>query len=328
MTIGRREIFGLAAGAAAAIPAMAAAQRRPSPIDAAPLWPPAERVRLWPGLPPGSPAVLPRPAPTLTGRAGEYRNLLMRGTAEPDFGVYRPARPDGRGVLICPGGGYAYVSLRGEGIDVAEVLGAQGITCFVLNYRLPAEGWLDRANTPLADAQRAMRLIRANARRYRIDPARLGVLGFSAGGHLAASLVTQYATEVYHPVDAFDRGSARPAFGGLMYAVSNVDPGRSHGGSRANLLGPDPDRAMERRYAADRHIDRATPPLFIGHAEDDTTVPVLNSLDLLAAARAAGIPVEAHIFERGGHGFGTRLPRQLPGSLWPDLFERWLGGLA
>lgn len=323
--IGRRELLALSIGAVAT-PALGA--QTATPIAALPAWPPPEAFALWRGLPPGAGATLPRLAPQITGRPGEYRDIWMRGTSRPDVGVFRAARPDGRAVLVIPGGGYSFVSLRGEGIDVARALTARGITCFVLNYRLPGEGWIDRANVPLQDAQRAMRLIRAEARRFAIDPARLGVIGFSAGGHLAASLATLPSLEVYRGVDAADRQSARPAVAGLIYAVSNVDPGRSHGGSRANLLGPAPDPAMERRYAADRHVVATTPPLFIAHAEDDATVPVFNSIDMLGAARAANIAVEAHIFQKGGHGFGTRLPRTLPASLWPDLFDRWMTGIV
>jgi acetyl esterase/lipase len=325
MTVDRRHLIALSLGLGAiAAPALARARSAPRAADGSlPVWPPAERFDLWPAgelrVPPGL-----RPRPQVTReRADGYRNLLMRGTVRPDVGVFRPRRPDGRAVLIIPGGGYSVTSLRGEGIDVALTLAAQGITGFVLNYRLPGDGWADRADVPLSDAQRAMRLIREGATRFRIDPAKLGVLGFSAGGHLAASLATLHDLRVYRPLDAADRQSARPAFAGLMYAVSSMDPGRSHGGSRANLLGPDPDPAMQRRYAVDRHITTATPPLFLLAAEDDPTVPVTNSLDLLAAAREARVPVEAHIIERGGHGFGTRLPRINPGSLWPDLFDRW-----
>ncbi len=323
--IGRRDLLALSVGAAAA-PALGA--QSGFGATTVPTWPPAEAFPLWPGLPPGAPTPLPRPAPQITGGPGEYHDIWMRGTSRPDVGVFRPVRPDGRAVLVIPGGGYSFVSLRGEGIDVARALNARGITCFVLNYRLPGDGWANRADVPLSDAQRAMRLIRAYARRYPIDTAKLGVIGFSAGGHLAASLATHYATEVYQPIDTADRLSARPAIGALMYAVSNVDPGRSHGGSRANLLGRNPDPAVERRYAADRHIVGSTPPLFIAHAEDDGTVPVFNSVDMLAAARAANIAVEAHIFQKGGHGFGTRLPRTMPGSLWPDLFDRWMSGIV
>ncbi|KQS01418.1 esterase [Sphingomonas sp. Leaf357] len=318
MQTDRRALLGLSLGAAA-VPSLAqAAQSRPT----APIWPPVESFKLWPGLPPGAPARMPRITPDITERG----DIRMRGTASPDVGVFRPLRPDGRAVLIAPGGGYSFVSLENEGVSVARVLAQHGITSFVLNYRLPGDGWRDRADTPLADAQRAMRLIRAQAARFRIDPARLGVIGFSAGGHLAASLVTQYAAKVYAAVDAADAESARPRFGGLMYAVSNMDPGRSRGGSRANLLGPNPSPAMEARYAADRNIRADTPPLFIMHAEDDPTVPVINGLDLLAYARAARVPAEAHIFQQGGHGFGVGLPDGLPGSLWPQLFIRWLNG--
>lgn len=327
----RRTILALSLGAAAA-PAAAAAQGRAKALPAGavslsptPTWPPREAFPLWPGAAPGARLAEPLPRPEITGRSGDYHDLWMRGVVRPDVGVIRPRRPDGRAVLILPGGGYSFTSIRKEGIDVALALAARGVTGFVLNYRLPGEGWVDRANTPLMDAQRALRLIRANAERFQVDPRRIGVLGFSAGGHLAASLLTQHDAAVYRRVDAVDAVSAKPDFGGLLYAVSNMDAGRSHGGSRANLLGPNPDPAMERRYACDRNITRETPPLFIVHAQDDPTVPFMNAMDLFAGARAARIPVEAHFLLRGGHGFGTRLPAADSGSLWPDLFDRWTG---
>jgi len=334
MTFDRRTLLALplAAGIApAALLSDAAGQSatngsasRGARLAGDPVWPPAERFALWPGIPAGAPTPLPRPRPMITGRPGGYRDVQMRGVVQPEVGVFRAARPDGRAVLVCPGGGYSITSLRNEGIDVARVLNGFGITVFVLSYRLPGEGWADRANVPLSDVQRAMRLIRANARRYAINPETLGVLGFSAGGHLAGSLEIHHGLEVYRPVDAADRLSARPAFAGLMYAVSNMDPGRSHGGSRAQLLGPNPDPAMQARYAIDRNLRSGDAPLFLVHAEDDDTVPVANSLDMLAAARRVDIPVEAHILRRGRHGFGTRLPASSPGSLWPQLFDRWM----
>jgi len=326
----RRKVLALSIGAAAA-PAAAAAQgpRAFQPgalsLSATPSWPPRENFPLWPGAAPGVRNPEPLPRSEITGRTGEYHDLWLRGVTRPDVGVIRPRRPDGRAVLIMPGGGYSFTSIRKEGLDVALVLAARGITGFVLNYRLPGEGWVDRANTPLMDAQRAIRLIRHGAERYGIDPRRIGVLGFSAGGHLAASLLTQYEAPVYRRIDAADAQSARPDFGGLMYAVSNMDQGRSHGGSRANLLGPTPDPAMERRYACDRNITRETPPMYIVHAQDDPTVPFTNAMDLFAGARAARIPVEAHFLLRGGHGFGARLPTTESGSLWPDQYDRWIG---
>ncbi|RHW16556.1 alpha/beta hydrolase [Sphingomonas gilva] len=315
--LGRRDLLALPLGALAA-PTLAQAA-----ADELPSWPPAEHIALWPGRPPGAPEELPALNAQVTGKPGEYRDLAMRGVARPDIGVFRPAKPDGRGVLVIPGGGYEFISLRNEGMDVARVLNAAGITAFVLRYRLPNEGWRDRANTPLADAQRAMRVVRHGARRFGIDPDRLGVIGFSAGGHLAGSLATQHAAKVYKPIDADDRQSARPAFAGLIYAVSNVDPGRSHAGSRAMLLGPSPDPEMQARYAVERNIGAGTPPLFLLHTTDDTVVPVQNSIDSFAAARAAKVPVSAHFMPHGGHGFGVRLPASEPASLWPELFIRW-----
>lgn len=319
MTTSRRDILAIGAGAIAA-PALAGAQGRP---DDTPRWPPAEHFALWPGRPPGAPDVLPAERPTITGTPGEYRDIQLRGVARPLVGVYRPARPDGRAVLIAPGGGYEFTSQRNEGSDVALALAAFGITGFVLSYRLPGEGWRGRATVPLADAQRAMRLIRAGARRYAIDPARVGVLGFSAGGHLAGSLATQHDFMSYAAMDAADRLSPRPDFAGLMYAVSNVDAGRSHAGSRDLLLGPRPDPVMQARFAIDRNIRAGTPPLFLLHTEDDDVVPVQNSVDTFAAARAARVPVAAHFLPRGGHGFGVRLPSGEPAALWPQSFARW-----
>lgn len=318
MRIDRRDLISLPLGVAAA-PALA--QVVP---EAIPSWPPPEHFDLWPGHPPGAPERLPAFKPEITGKPGEYRDLFHRGVARPNVGVFRPARPDGRAVLIAPGGGYEFIAMRNEGMDVARALNAFGITCFVLSYRLPGEGWRNRSVAPLADAQRAMRLIRAGARRFGIDPARTGVVGFSAGGHLAGSLATQHAYRAYDPIDAADRLSARPAFAAPIYAVSNVDPGRSHPGSRDKLLGPTPDPAMQARFAIDRNIRAGdTPPLFLLHTEDDTVVPVQNSIDTFMAARAAKVPVAASFYPNGGHGYGVRLPTSNPASLWPEAFARW-----
>lgn len=298
MSVVRRDLLALPL-AVGAVPAAAQVATRAT-------WPLAERFPLWPAQPPGGPP-----------------NARPRGTVLPEVGVVRPPRPDGRGVLVVPGGGYAAVALETEGTEVAEALARQGITAFVLNYRLPIDGWRDRADVPLADAQRAMRLIRAGAARFRIDSRRVSVLGFSAGGHLAGTLATLPDHAAYRPIDAADRLPARPAAAALLYAVSNLEPGRSRGGSRANLLGPAPDIHVVARLAVDRHLTGA-PPLFLAAAEDDATVPIVNTFDLAAAARRARVPVETHVFQRGGHGFGVRLPRTAPASLWPDLYARWL----
>jgi acetyl esterase/lipase len=257
---------------------------------------------------------LPALAPTMNG-PHDRRELWLRGIAEPMVAIFRPARPDGRAVLIIPGGGYGFVSVHNEGIDVASTLTPHGITCFVLAYRLPGEGWIGRADVPLQDAQRAMRLIRARAATWRIDPARLGLIGFSAGGHLGLSLAVGHGDHVYAPLDAADRLPARPAYAGIAYpAVGGFPP----------FWGEAPTADVQARYTVVPRIGLETPPLFLVHALDDPVVPIRNSLDLISAARANHVPVEAHLLESGGHGFGAlHLPAHSSGRLWPELFERW-----
>jgi acetyl esterase/lipase len=245
----------------------------------------------------------------------ERRELWLRGVAAPMVAVYRPARPDGRAVLIIPGGGYGFVSVENEGMDVASTLTPHGITCFVLIYRLPGEGWASRADVPLQDAQRAMRLIRARAAIWRIDPAKLGQMAFSAGGHLGLSLAVGHDDPVYAPIDAADHLSARPLYSGIGY------PGIE---GHASFWGDAPSSEVRARYTILPRIGTATPPLFLVHAMDDPVVPIQNSLDLIIAARAHQVPVEAHLFEKGGHGFGAlHQPDGAPGRLWPESFARW-----
>ena len=166
-------------------------------------------------------------------------------------------------------------------------------------------------------------MIRRRAAEFRIDPARLGVLGFSAGGHLAADLAVSNADRIYEPIDDADRLSARPAFVGLIYPVISFDPAISAGGSRANLLGPHPTPAQIAARSPARHIAPTTPPSFIAAAFDDGLVHIDNSLLWIDACRRANVPVETHLFSEGGHGFGLHLPKELPGSCWPDLFALW-----
>ena len=210
--IDRRALL-LGAGATAMVAGAASAAREPLHTPSGggelpPAWEAAERIPLWDGAPPGGPFVarkdLDRRGPT-----------FVTGVTMPDLHVFQPAKANGRALLVMPGGAYSFVSIRNEGVGVANVFARLGYTVFVLTYRLPGEGWTPRADVPLQDAQRAMRLIRARAARYGVDPAKVAVLGFSAGGHLAASLLTGYDERVYAPRDAADRGSARPDAGGL-----------------------------------------------------------------------------------------------------------------
>ncbi|MBY8827092.1 alpha/beta hydrolase [Hephaestia mangrovi] len=326
MTIDRRGLIG--AGIGLTLASAAGAQQWPAPSAAAtapdrPNWPP-EHFPLWPGRPPGAPADLPQHHNTMNGPAG-HRQLWLYGVREPIVAVYRPKNPDGRALMAIPGGGYGFLSVQNEGIEVADTFTPEGITVFVLAYRLPGEGWANRWDVPLQDAERAMRLIRANAGKYGINPDKLGIIGFSAGGHLAASLATSSGDKVYEPVDAADKLSAKPRFAGLLYPVINSVLGSS-GGTYKNLLGPNPDPAITARYDTDKRVTPETPPLFIAQALDDQTVDPRNSLAMLAAARAANVPVEAHLFEKGGHGFGPKrmAPDARTAKLWPELFSAWM----
>jgi len=298
----------LAAGPVAGLAQAAAAD------ETVPLWSdayPAERHR------PGSPQTEPRT------RDGGLPDRWIRGINEPALIVRRAARPNGAAVLLVPGGGYGFLAYDNEGTEQAAWLNARGITAFILLYRLPGEKWTSRERVPLQDAQRAMRLIRSQAARFAVDPARIAVLGFSAGGHLAGSLATRADERVYDPVDAADRLSARPDLAGLIYPVISMEAGVTHGGSRDALLGPNPSAALIRATSVETRVTAATPPVFLTHAGDDGAVPVANSLRMYAAMLAAKRPAELHVFDEGGHGFGTRLPKTVPTSAWPELFHAY-----
>jgi acetyl esterase/lipase len=195
---------------------------------------------------------------------------------------------------------------------------------FVLTYRLPGEGWFDRSTVPLQDAQRAMRLIRSRAATLRIDPVRLGAVGFSAGGHLAADLAVSHDKQVYGRVDAADSQSARPAYLGLVYPVTTLVDAGANSRSMDVLLGPGATLEQQQLRSPLLHVSKSTPPTFLVHAMDDGTVPAWHSFRWVNDVSALGVPVESHIFSEGGHGFGLHLDRALPGSRWPELFGLWL----
>ena len=288
-----------------------------------PRWPPGEHFALWPGGPPRAPAAPIKPNWTMNGPKGE-RQLWIRGVPFPRLHVFRPARPDGSAMLVIPGGGYGFLSVQNEGLNAARRFNADGITVFVLEHRLPGEGWANRNLVPLQDAQRAMRLIRSRAKALNIDPGKLGILGFSAGGHLAADLAVSHGERTYSPVDSADALSAKPAYVGLVYPVTTlIDPGGTSQ-SADRLLGPSPTRALLERRSPLLHVTKATPPSFLVHAMDDPQVPPTNTSRWVEAARKAGAVVESHVFAEGGHGFGLNLPRELPASRWPDLFALFL----
>ncbi|PAX07698.1 alpha/beta hydrolase [Sphingomonas lenta] len=314
--LSRRDM--LLAGAGAALPSPAVHAAEPGS------WPayPAEEIDLWPGIPPGAPSVLPREQVIETGSA-QHPGRMVKGIVRPRMKVFRPARPNGGALLVTPGGGYSVIVIDAEGYQVGPWLSARGWTVFVLYYRLPGEGWANRADVPLADAQRAMRLIRSRAARYGFDPARVGALGFSAGGHVCGDLATRHDASLYQPVDAADRLSARPAIAAPIYAVQSMSSPLAHAGSRDMLLGPDPSPATRRAHGPAHNVTAATPPFFLAHAEDDPIVPVENSVEMRAALRAAGVDVETHLFTAGGHGLDLPGPAGEPARRWKELFITW-----
>ena len=287
----------------------------PRPIPAA--WDLAPMIPLWPDGPPGGGfRAIPLPMPGAPP-------VFLHNIDRPFLRVFRPARPNGRAMLVIPGGAYIFVSIDNEGAEMGEALTGLGYTVFVLVYRLPGEGWTRRADVPLQDAQRAMRLVRSQAGALGYAPDQVSALGFSAGGHLAATLATDFGQPVYPARDAIDRLDARPSATGLIYPVISMAPPVTHAESRARLLGPAPGAAQIARRSPAAHVSSDTPPIFLMHALDDPAVPPENSLEMLQALRAAKRPVEAHFFEEGGHGFGLG-PAKLPVHQWPGLFAAFL----
>lgn len=286
---------------------------------------PLDNIRLWPGTPPGGDG-LDLPPIRVSNHEPPYLTPNDRAIDQvgiPVMNVFRPDRPDGSAMIIAPGGGYSREMLDFEGMDVARHFNGAGITCFVLRYRLPGEGWADRSDVPLQDAQRAMRLVRANASKYGIDPVRVGFMGFSAGGHLACSIATRFAAKVYNALDDADRLDARPSFSVPMYPVVTMGEG-CHEGSRDKLLGSDPSPEKILAYSCEKNVPADAPPTWICLAADDTVVPpIQNGLAYFTALRKAGIAAEIHVFAAGGHGFGIARTIGRPDAAWPDLFLRW-----
>lgn len=324
MTIDRRSL--IVAGLATGLTARAGAQT-PPPVAVGALPPglpqPSETIDLWPGTAPGLPAAAL--TETVNERSTDplVTDRAVFGISRPRMAVFRPDRPNGAAVLLTPGGGYRRVVVDKEGYEMARWLAARGFTAFVLFYRLPGEGWSAGPDVPLADALRAMRLIRHRSRDFAIDPERVSAMGFSAGGHVCASLSTRFAARAYQPVDAADRLSAKPHSAAPIYPVISMDPAIAHSGSRLLLLGKAPTAETEALYSPDRQVPADAPPHFLLHAEDDDVVPVENTLRLRAGLKARGIPLEMHLFANGGHGFGLRKAVGKPVEAWPELWRAW-----
>jgi acetyl esterase/lipase len=324
MTIDRRNLLigGLAAGVAAK-----ATSQTPPPATAESHWlpqpDPTEAIELWPRLPPGAPAKLPTEQVHERSSDPTFNDRYVVGTSRPRLVVFRPASPNGAAVLLSPGGGYVRVVVDKEGYEMARWLAARGVTAFVLFYRLPGDGWANAADVPLQDAQRAMRLIRVRAASYAIDPKRVTAMGFSAGGHVCASLLTRFAAEVYRPVDAADLLSARPDGAAPIYPVVSMTAPVAHQGSRDLLIGKEAGTEIEHRYNPALNVPADAPPCFLAHAEDDPAVPVANTLMLRDGLLAAKVPVETHLYPEGGHGFGLRLSKGHSVEGWEEVLWAW-----
>lgn len=301
--VDRRALL-IAAGLTAASPAVA----RPPDED----WP------LWPAGSPGRGRVTLVPEIVERSTDPAFHDRIAVRTVDPLLTVVRPDRPNGASLLLIPGGGYRWAVVDKEGLDCARVFAAAGVTCFVLRYRLPGDGWPAGPAVALQDAQRAMRLIRSRAAGLGLDPARVAVLGASAGGHLAGCL-TAMSRPAYDAADATDELGWRPDLTALLYPVATLRDPFAHAGSRGRLLGDAPTEDQIGAWSLESLDWRGAPPGFLLHALDDAAVPVDNSLMLLAALRAAGVPAEAHLFQEGGHGFGIRLIAGRPAAVWPDI---------
>jgi acetyl esterase/lipase len=259
----------------------------------------------------------------IEGGNAEHHGRVVKGISRPRMKVFRPAQPNGAALLVMPGGGYGIILIDGEGYQLAPWLTARGWTVFVLYYRLPGEGWANRADLPLADAQRAMRLIRSGAAKYGVDPEKIGSLGFSAGGHVCGDLATRHGVKVYDPVDAADRLTARPAIAAPIYAVQSMVSPFAHGDSRDTLLGSGSSPQVQRAHSPAHNVSVATSPCFLAHAEDDNVVSVENTVEMRAALKAAAVKVETHLFTAGGHGFFVPGPAGEPARHWKEMFATW-----
>lgn len=253
--------------------------------------------------------------------------VRIQKVTEPFIEVYLPARKNRSdiGVVICPGGGYKILAWDWEGQDFAKRLNAAGISVFVLKYRLPFPVNGDTDDTmPMRDAMRAIQMVRHRAAQWELDPQKIGIMGFSAGGHLASSVGVHFNDQAFLRGVSDDTTSARPDFMALIYPVIDFsDSPYTHQGSRANLLGKDMSDQKKEYYSSQKQVASNTPPAFLIHAQDDAGVPVENSLLMYQALSDHKVEAELHIYPHGGHGFGLALEKGRL-SKWPELLIEWI----
>jgi acetyl esterase/lipase len=268
--------------------------------------------------------VWPNGAPDSNGinQAEEvFEGKRVRNVSEAEIYVYLPkiGVNTGAALVICPGGGYAIEAMDHEGYDMAEWLSRQGVAGIVLKYRLPN----GHDQIPLEDAQRTIRMVRQKAVEWGINPAKIGIAGSSAGGHLASMAATRFDLGKPDSNDPIEKYSCRPDFMLLLYPVITLDEEFGHIGSRINLIGQGNKWELVEKYSNERQVSAQTPPTFMVLADDDTTVPPRNSIEFYLALKKFKIPAEMHIFRDGGHGFGMNKTNK-PVDQWPTLFTQWM----
>ncbi len=271
-------------------------------------------IKLYPKGVPNS-----KPAPkNYVEKTESFRTSMV---TDPILTPFLPEKGKGNGaaIVICPGGGYSRLAMDHEGYHVAQKFNEIGVAAFVLTYRLPSDAIMqDKTIGPLQDAQRAIQMVRQRAKEWGIDTARVGIIGFSAGGHLASTAITHFNKAV---MDNKDNVNLRPSFGVLLYPVITMGPAM-HTGSRNNLIGKDPAPEVADLYSNEKQVTPQTPPAFLVHAEDDKTVPVANSLMFYEAMVKNGVKGELHIYQAGGHGFG--LNNKTTKEQWFDACKNWM----
>lgn len=246
-------------------------------------------------------------------------NIRVSKVTEPSLTLFLPKNPNATAVIICPGGGYSILSIKKEGYDVAQKFAEMGVTAFVLKYRLPNDTiMVDKSLAPLQDALQAIYLVRKNATLWNINPNKIGVMGFSAGGHLASSLSVHYNdAKIQNPENI----SLRPDFSVLIYPVISFGP-YAHAGSVKRLLGEQPTEAQKAYFSNELHINAQTPPTFLVHANNDMTVPAKNSLMYTEALVKNKVKVATHLYQSGGHGFG--LNNKNTTENWFETLKNWM----
>jgi acetyl esterase/lipase len=278
-----------------------------------------EFIGLWPGTPPGGEGIHLDLKVTDAVQPDGYHVRAVSQIQKPGFFVYRPLKPNGLGMLIIPGGGYTSEGGDRGGREIAQFFAGQGIISFVLRYRLPGEGWARRETVPLQDAQRAMRLIRAGE----YGATKLGAIGFSAGGHLSATLALRSGMPVYDRISPADGLSAKPDIAGHMYPVITMGEG-AHQGSREKLLGANPTPEAVAVWSLEKHVTADAVSSFVCLATDDDVVPPApNGIAFYSQLQDKKVPSQLHVFEKGGHGFSLHWAQGKPCGAWPQLFLAW-----